>query len=270
MNNSVIVILIVLAIICVFILTAVVVLLARTAGKTKTKPKGRLNVHDVSDVPEAKGCKRVALLIDADNIGSEYMGKIMENIGKVCDAVIVYLCAYGIAPSQNLWMSAAQEYGIEQKYLTNYLKRKNSTDFRIVIDCMDLLYTEDIDVFVLCSSDSDFSGIAERLLQEGKTVVGMGMNYTPDVFRDACTQFLQLNVMDTSVVEIEKVLRNLVAFYGENAYYGKIRNLIVQRFEMDSRNIGLFDQVLSDYGYYIKDGGIIVLPELVEMEAKHA
>ena len=264
MNNSVIVILIVLAIICVFILIAVIFLLVRTAAKTKTKSKGRLNVHDVSDVPEAKGCRRVALLIDADNIGSEYMGKIMENIGKVCDAVVVYMCAYGIAPSQNLWMSVAQEYGIEQKYLTNYLKRKNSTDFRIVIDCMDLLYTEDIDVFVLCSSDSDFSGIAERLMQDGKTVVGMGMDYTPDVFKDACTQFLQLNSMETSVIEIEKVLRNLVSFYGENAYYGKIRNLVVQRFDLDSRNFGLFDQVLRDYGYSIKDGCIIGLPEKSE------
>lgn len=270
MNSIVIAILILLAVLCTIILVSVITLLVRTGRKTAARSNVRLNVRDVSDVPEAKGCKRVALLIDADNIGSEYMGKIMDNIGKVCDAAIVYMCVYGIALSQNLWMSVAQEYGMEQKYLTNFLKRKNSTDFRIVIDCMDLLYTEDIDVFVLCSSDSDFSGIAGRLQHDGKIVVGMGMDYTPDVFRDACTQFLPLNIADASVANIEKVLRNLVIFYGENAYYGKIKELVAQRFDVDSKNFGLFDKILKEYGYYINDGYIITTPGITDLEAKHA
>ena len=257
-------------VICLFILAAVFVHLFRVDRKNESKPRRRLNVHDISDVPEAKGCRRVALLIDADNIGSEYVGKIMKSIGKVCDAAVVYMCVYGIAPSQNIWMSAAQEYGMEQKYLTNFLKRKNSTDFRIVIDCMDLLYTEDIDVFVLCSSDSDFSGIAERLTQDGKMVVGMGMDYTPDVFRDACAQFFPINLPDASVPEIEKVLRNLVSFYGNNAYYGKMKNLVAQRFDVDCENFGLFDKLLRDYGYGITSGNVITLPELEVIEAEHA
>ena len=69
---------------------------------------------------------------------------------------------------------------MNQKYLDRFLKKKNSTDFQIVIDCMDLLYSGNYDTFVLCSSDSDFSAISERLRSSGKTVIGMGMYNTPN------------------------------------------------------------------------------------------
>ena len=101
-------------------------------------------------------------------------------------------------------------------------------------------------------------------------VVGMGMDYTPDVFRDACAQFFPINLPDASVPEIEKVLRNLVSFYGNNAYYGKMKNLVAQRFDVDCENFGLFDRLLRDYGYGITSGNVITLPELEVIEAEHA
>ena len=93
-------------------LVSVIILLIRTGRKTETKNKGRFNVLYISNVPEAEGCKRVALLIDADNTSSRYAGKIMENIGYVCDSVLVYMCLYGVNANQADWMSVAHEYGM--------------------------------------------------------------------------------------------------------------------------------------------------------------
>ena len=257
--------------VCVFILVSVIILLVRTGRKNEAKPKGRLNVLDISGVPEAEGCKRVALLIDADNVSSRYAGKIMENIGYVCDSVLVYMCLYGVHEKQADWMSVSQEYGIEQKFQKNYLKGKNSTDFRIVIDCMDLLHTEDIDIFVLCSSDSDFSGIAERLAEDGKVVVGMGNDSTPEVFRKKCSKFFLIDDKETSVEELERVLRQLIAHYNDKAPCHKIKPLITQRFGLCSMGFRSFELMLNAFGYCIDNDDFIVKNDFATcMEEIHA
>ena len=157
-------------------------------------------MRNVSRDPEVKGCRKVALLIDTDNTNCDYIGKIMNKIGQVGDYVIVYSCLYGLSLNQSKWTHIADEYRFEQKYLTTYLKGKNSTDFRIVIDCMDLL-NYDIDVFIICSSDSDFSAIANRIKENGRIVVGMGMDNTPDIFRKSCTLIvMQMTMMTMNVL----------------------------------------------------------------------
>jgi len=218
----------------------------------------RLDVLDIKSNKEAKGCKKVALLIDADNTQCKYMDKIIDYIGQVCNAAIVYRCLYGVESSQKSWDKVAKQNSIEQKTLENYIERKNSTDFSIVIDCMDLLLNEDIDVFVLCSSDSDFSGIANRIRQEGKTVVGMGNDSTPGVFRKACNYFFYLDDKDTSPADLKRVLGELVAHYNGRVSYGKIKQLITNRFGLNMMGFSSFDQVLNTYGYYADESGKIV------------
>ena len=158
--------------------------------------------HDVTirrmDVEEAaeevaEGCKRVALLIDADNIESWLIYHIIKNIGLFHDAVVVYSCLYGNKPAMYSWKKAVDEFGFKQCFSEQYVIGKNSTDFKILIDCMDLLYQGDIDTFVICSSDSDFKNIADRLTMNGKTVIGMGMQTAPQIYRDSCTSFVNLS-----------------------------------------------------------------------------
>lgn len=167
------------------------------------RPPDEIKVsHDVTirrmDVEEAEeevaeGCKRVALLIDADNIESWLIYHIIKNIGLFHDAVVVYSCLYGNKPAMYSWQKAVDEFGFKQCFAEQYVVGKNSTDFKILIDCMDLLYQGNIDTFVICSSDSDFKNIADRLTMNGKTVIGMGMGTAPQIYRDSCTSFVNLN-----------------------------------------------------------------------------
>src|SRR6266542_613273 len=60
---------------------------------------------------------------------------------------------------------------------------------------MDLLYTRRFDGFCLVSSDSDFTGLALRIREEGLTVLGFGEQKTPEAFRNACHKFIFTEVL---------------------------------------------------------------------------
>jgi len=64
-----------------------------------------------------------------------------------------------------------QRYAIKPVQQFAYSTGKNATDSTLIIDAMDLLYTRKFDGFCLITSDSDFTGLAMRLREEGLTVL---------------------------------------------------------------------------------------------------
>ncbi|CUP61080.1 NYN domain [Dorea longicatena] len=77
----------------------------------------------------------------------------------------------------------------------SYTYGKNATDSAMIIDAMDMLYTNDLEGFCLVSSDSDFTKLASRLRESGRTVIGMGESKTPTPFRKACDIFTELELL---------------------------------------------------------------------------
>ncbi len=69
---------------------------------------------------------------------------------------------------------------------------KNSADIRMVVDALDLCYTNDrVDAFAIISGDSDFSPLVSKLRENGKTVIGVGVkNSTSDLFINNCDEFI--------------------------------------------------------------------------------
>jgi uncharacterized protein (TIGR00288 family) len=69
---------------------------------------------------------------------------------------------------------------------------KNSADIRLCVDAMDLAYSKaHIDTFVIVSGDSDFSPLVSKLKENGKHVIGLGMQgSTSDLLRDNCDEFI--------------------------------------------------------------------------------
>ena len=139
--------------------------------------------------------RKYAVLIDADNIGSQYIKVIMDEVSK--KGIVTIKRIYGdwcnnvISP----WKEVNLEYSILPVQQYSYTKGKNATDSAMIIDAMDLLYTADIDGFCLVSSDSDFTRLAARLREAGKDVVGMGKKQTPQPFIKACTDFKYVDVL---------------------------------------------------------------------------
>ncbi|NLL65680.1 MAG: NYN domain-containing protein [Clostridiaceae bacterium] len=140
---------------------------------------------------------RMAILIDADNISYEYLDALMSEVARYGLPTIKRIYGDWTSPNLNGWKPLLQEYAIIPIQQFSYTTGKNSTDSALIIDAMDLLYTEKVDVFCLVSSDSDFTRLAMRLREEGRKVYGFGEQKTPKAFIAACDKFIYLEVLNT-------------------------------------------------------------------------
>jgi uncharacterized LabA/DUF88 family protein len=77
----------------------------------------------------------------------------------------------------------------------------------MIIDAMDILYTAQVDGFVLISSDSDFTRLATRLREAGKKVYGMGEKKTPQPFIASCDKFIYIEIIRDAAKDSESEQR---------------------------------------------------------------
>jgi uncharacterized LabA/DUF88 family protein len=142
---------------------------------------------------------KIALLIDAENSPSSKIGDVLSEVSKY--GVTSVKRAYGNWKSPNLsgWEKKLHEHAIRPIQQFAYTKGKNATDMAIVIDAMDLMYSQKLDAFCVVSSDSDFTPLVMRILNNGLTVYGFGDKHTPEPFVNACSKFLFLEQIGTAV-----------------------------------------------------------------------
>lgn len=134
--------------------------------------------------------KKVAVLIDADNAQYSKVKAILDEIS--AHGHVVIKRAYGDWSSDYLknWKQSLNELAIQPIQQFAYTTGKNSTDASMIIDAMDLLYSNKFDAFALVSSDSDFTKLASRLRESEIFVFGVGEKKTPISFRNACDDFI--------------------------------------------------------------------------------
>lgn len=137
--------------------------------------------------------QKIALLIDADNISHEKISHIIAELSKHGAANIRR--AYGDWTSKQLkgWETKLHEFAIRPIQQFSYSTGKNATDIALVIDAMELLYTQKPDAFCIASSDADFTPLVMQLKSNGVEVYGFGERKTPEPFVNACTAFLFLD-----------------------------------------------------------------------------
>lgn len=139
--------------------------------------------------------KNFALLIDADNVSPKYIKPILDELSGYGN--ITYKRIYGDwTNNQNSsWKEELLKNSISPIQQFSYTQGKNATDSAMIIDAMDILYTNNVDGFCIVSSDSDFTRLASRLRETGLTVIGMGEEKTPIPFRKACDIFTGLELL---------------------------------------------------------------------------
>jgi len=138
---------------------------------------------------------RLAVLIDADNTTAKLVTEILEELSKYGTPTVRR--AYGDWGSPHLggWRDVLNQHAIQPIQQIAYTKGKNATDSALIIDAMDLLYAGYVDAFAIVSSDSDFTRLATRLRESGKTVIGLGRRTTPVAFQSACDKFVFLDLL---------------------------------------------------------------------------
>lgn len=136
---------------------------------------------------------RIAVLIDADNIGASYAREIFSAVCRFGEPIVRR--AYGTPQcfqSEGGWQLAQREYGIVSKPQVSNVKGKNVADIALVIDAMECLYTLPCDGICIVSNDSDYTALAAKIREAGKQVYGIGNAKAPISFRSACTKYVVL------------------------------------------------------------------------------
>lgn len=139
---------------------------------------------------KAASARRIALLIDADNVAHAQIAPMLAELSKYGVANIRR--AYGNWASESLknWKGRLHDHAIRPIQQFSYSAGKNATDMALVIDAMELLYTQKLDAFCIASSDADFTPLVMQLRANGLEVYGFGERKTPEPFVNACSTFL--------------------------------------------------------------------------------
>ncbi len=133
---------------------------------------------------------RFALLIDADNAQAAVIDNLLAEIARYGEAIVKRIYGDFTSNRSASWKNVLQKYAIKPVQQFAYSVGKNATDSALIIDAMDLMYTKKFDGFCLMTSDSDFTGLATRIREEGLLVYGFGEQKTPEAFRNVCHKFL--------------------------------------------------------------------------------
>ena len=227
--------------------------------------------------------KRIALLIDCDNVSYTSIEGVLEELAKY--GMVNVRHAHGDWNSSSLsgWKEKLHPHAIRPMQQFAYTKGKNATDSAMIIDAMDLLYSENIDAFALMTSDSDFTPLVLRILESGMPVYGFGEKKTPQPFVDACSPFIYTENLVQEEKENKKEnskpadKKDKKALRSNTALVRLLRTAVEQTAEDDgwahmskvgsyiSNNNSSFSSI--NYGYK-KLGDLIKASELFEVEMR--
>ena len=145
--------------------------------------------------------KLYAVLIDADNIPAKHAGPILKEVTTFGEPALRRVYGDWSSDRLNSWTKVVRDLGLVAHQQTANTKGKNASDIGLVIDAMDILHTGRFDGFVLVSSDSDFTALANRIREQGMDVIGIGEAKTPESLRNVCNRFVLIeNIVDEPAV----------------------------------------------------------------------
>ncbi len=192
--------------------------------------------------------KYIALLIDAENISSNYIEKIIDEANKYGTLTIRRVYGDWTTPQLNPWKNKINEFGLTPVQQYAYTTGKNSSDFTLIIDAMDILYKDKVTGFCIVTSDSDFTKLVTRLREDNMFVFGMGESKTPISLVNSCETFAYLDKM-VSPEEEEVIEEKVEVKVAETTKKAKTISSITpkRRIKMELKNI--IEENIEDDGW---------------------
>jgi len=221
---------------------------------------------------------KLAVLIDADNAQPVIIDSLLTEIANYGVASVKRIYGDWTSPGLKGWKEVLLEHSIQPMQQFAYTKGKNATDSAMIIDAMDLLYTNNFNGFCIVSSDSDFTKLASRIRESGLLVYGFGEKKTPSAFVSACDKFIYTEVLRAKSDESEAIakkssnelkrdtklvtlLRNAVEASSDESGWAQLAsvgsNIAKQSSEFDPRNYG-----------YAKLGELVAATKLFDTEER--
>jgi len=139
----------------------------------------------------------LAVLIDADNVPAKFADAILREVTAIGEPALRRVYGDWTSGRLNAWSNRILELGLVAHQDTSNTSGKNASDIGLVIDAMDILHGGRFDGFVIVSSDSDFTALANRLREDGLNVIGIGESKAPEALRNVCNRFILIeNLLD--------------------------------------------------------------------------
>lgn len=220
---------------------------------------------------------KLAVLIDADNVPYSNVKGMMEEIAKYGTPTTKRIYADWTKPNAGGWKSVLLEHAITPIQQYSYTVGKNSSDSAMIIDAMDLLYSDKVDGFCIVSSDSDFTRLAIRLRESGMKVIGIGEKKTPNSFIVACDRFIYIEVLDGAIKkktpksrlaeQNKKVIEKMAAKTPEKTEQKPLNKI-------DSQTIELIEDTLDAIGdedgwAFLGDVGNLIVKKKPEFDPRN-
>lgn len=131
----------------------------------------------------------IAVLIDGDNAQAKLIKEIIEEVSKYGKVTVRRIYGDWTTVHMNSWKEILNQFSFSPIQKFSYTTGKNSTDSSLIIDAMDILHSGSVQGFCIVSSDSDYTGLAKRIREEGLFVMGIGRKITPVAFVNSCEIF---------------------------------------------------------------------------------
>jgi len=198
------------------------------------------------------GTKKIALLIDCDNVSHNSIEGVLEELATYGMVNIRHAHGDWNNPLLSGWIEKLHPHAIRPIQQFAYTKGKNATDAAMIIDAMDLLWSNSLDGFALMTSDSDFTPLVLRIVENGIPVYGFGEKKTPQPFVDACSTFIYTeNLISTegnkTDTPIQPQKKSRAELRQNTALVKLLRTAVEQTSEEDSW------AHMSKIGYYISN-----------------
>src|SRR5437868_7938779 len=147
---------------------------------------------------------KIALLVDGDNAQPKLLTLVLEEASKYGNVTIRRVYGDWTTPHMNSWKAQLNEMAFNPIQKFSYTAGKNSTDSALIIDAMDILHDSLVDGFCIVSSDSDYTGLAKRIREDGIFVMGIGEKKTPNAFVKSCEIFTHVENLEPKTEKPEK------------------------------------------------------------------
>jgi uncharacterized LabA/DUF88 family protein len=151
-----------------------------------------------------EGNNKIAVLIDGDNADASLIDQVLNEAAKFGRVTVKRIYADFTSQQMNGWKNQLNSYAIRPIQKFAYTKGKNSTDSALIIDAMDIMHSKQVNGFCIVSSDSDYTGLAHRMREEGLFVMGIGKSHTPEAFVKACDNFTYTEILSPKQNKVQK------------------------------------------------------------------
>jgi len=179
----------------------------------------------------------IAVFIDSDNINYKYYDYIYNYIKNLGDIYIHQCFSDWSRIDSKEWKNICNNNGI-QPIQVNHISKKNSTDLKMTCDIAEILFNNNnINIFILITSDSDFSHIINLIKKNNKLVYCIGNQNSNKYLQKVCHKYISIeSILSNNSINKKRKIINITNKKIVNKNNNDI-NQYIYKFDTDIKKI---------------------------------